>query len=129
MSDTTHADAMPPAEPPVEQPMERAAEAPGESRWRRLVRGLLYGNNVDRSSKARARVGLAIIAFAIVYFVIAARLVLFGIASDGRTAHRVGGEAIATARPDILDRNGEVLATDVRVPSLYGEPRRLNDVQ
>lgn len=128
MSDTTHADAMPPAEPPVEQPMERAAAAPAESRWRRLVRGLLYGNNVDRSSKARARVGLAIIAFAMVYFVIAARLVLFGIASDGRTSHRVGGEAIATARPDILDRNGEVLATDVRVPSLYGEPRRLIDV-
>ena len=38
------------------------------------------------------------------------------------------GDAIATARPDILDRNGEVLATDVRVPSLYGEPRRLIDV-
>ena len=127
MSDATHADALPPAEPPVEQSMERPA-APAESRWRRLVRGLLYGNNVDRSSKARARVGLAIVAFALVYFVIAVRLVLFGIASDGRTAHRVGGEAIATARPDILDRNGEVLATDVRVPSLYGEPRRLIDV-
>jgi cell division protein FtsI (penicillin-binding protein 3) len=40
----------------------------------------------------------------------------------------VSGDAIATARPDILDRNGEVLATDVRVPSLYGEPRRLIDV-
>ena len=126
-----------PPEPAIAQPPETAVEQPAARRpeerrkesWRpRLLRGLLYGNNVDRGAKARARVGLAIAAFAAVYVVIAARLIMFGIASDGRTAHRVGGEAIATARPDILDRNGEVLATDVRVPSLYGEPRRLIDV-
>ena len=33
------------------------------------------------------------------------------------------GDAVATARPDILDRNGEILATDVRAPSLFAEPR------
>jgi cell division protein FtsI (penicillin-binding protein 3) len=76
-----------------------------------------------------ARVGLAIVAFAVVYCIIAVRLVMFAVVSDSRAVHRVvGGDAIATARPDILDRNGEVLATDVRVPSLYGEPRRLIDV-
>jgi len=54
---------------------------------------------------------------------------LLGVVSDGCVAHRViSGDAIATARPNILDRNGEVLATDVRVPSLYAEPRRLIDV-
>src|SRR5229473_2001709 len=36
-------------------------------------------------------------------------------------------DAIATARPDIVDRNGEVLATDVKAPSLFGEPRRIID--
>ena len=36
-------------------------------------------------------------------------------------------DAVATARPDILDRNGEILATDVRMPSLYGEPHRIID--
>jgi len=98
--------------------------------WRqRFMRGLMYRGDIDRGAKARARVGLAIVAFAAVYFIIAVRLVMFATVSDGRTAHRaVTGDAIATARPDILDRNGEVLATDVRVPSLYGEPRRLIDV-
>ena len=98
--------------------------------WRRwLIRKLLYGSNVDRGAKARARIGLAILAFAAVYAVIAARLVMFALVSNSHIVHRVvSSDAIATARPDILDRNGEVLATDVRVPSLYGEPRRLIDV-
>jgi cell division protein FtsI (penicillin-binding protein 3) len=97
--------------------------------WRQwIIHKLLYGTGVDRGAKARARIGLAILAFAAVYSVIAARLVMFAIASNSHAAHRVvSGDAIATARPDILDRRGEVLATDVRVPSLYAEPRRLID--
>ncbi len=107
---------------------EPCAEPSAEPWARRIKRTLLYGRNVDRSAKARARVGLAIVGFVGVYGLIAARLVMFGIVADSRTPHRVvTGDAIATARPDILDRNGEILATDVRVPSLYGEPRRVVD--
>jgi cell division protein FtsI (penicillin-binding protein 3) len=89
---------------------------------------LLYDNKIDRAAKARARVGLAILLFAAVYSIIALRLVMFAAASDGHNPHRAVTDAIATARPDILDRNGEILATDVRVPSLYAEPRHLIDV-
>jgi len=102
---------------------------PPEPWRRRFIRKMLYGSNIDRGAKARARIVLAILAFAAVYTIIAVRLVMFAIVSNSHTAHRVVSEdAIATARPDILDRNGEVLATDVRVPSLYAEPRRLIDV-
>ena len=97
--------------------------------WRqRLIRSLLYGRNVDRAEKARVRVGLAILLFAAVYAVLAGRLVMFAVGADSHGARRAGSQdAIATARPDIVDRNGEVLATDVKAPSLFGEPRRIID--
>jgi cell division protein FtsI (penicillin-binding protein 3) len=102
---------------------------PKQEPWRqRLVRTLLYGRNVDRTAKARARVGLAIVAFAVVYAIIGGRLVMFALGADGPSSRRAAAQdAIATARPDIVDRNGEVLATDVKTPSLFGEPRRIID--
>ncbi|WP_027578205.1 penicillin-binding protein 2 [Bradyrhizobium sp. Ai1a-2] len=108
---------------------DRAPSTKPAEPWRqRLIRGLLYGRNVDRSAKARARVGLAIVAFAAVYAIIAGRLVLFAIGADSHGARRTAAQdAIATARPDIIDRNGAVLATDVKAPSLFGEPRRIID--
>ena len=35
---------------------------------------------------------------------------------------------IVAKRPDIIDRNGELLATDLRMVSLYAEPNRIVDV-
>jgi cell division protein FtsI (penicillin-binding protein 3) len=98
--------------------------------WRRrLVRTLLYGRNVDRAAKARARIGLAILVFALGYSVIATRLVMFAALPEGHGSRRGSvQDAVATARPDILDRNGEILATDVRTPSLFAEPHRIIDV-
>ena len=77
--------------------------------WRqRLIRSLLYGRNVDRAAKARARVGLAMVAFGVVYGIIAVRLVMFPIIGDTHGERRATRDAIATARPDIVDRNGAV---------------------
>jgi cell division protein FtsI (penicillin-binding protein 3) len=100
-----------------------------EPRRRRLLRELLYGRSVDRAVKTRARIGLTILVFALGYSVIAARLVMFAIAGDGHVGRRAAlADAVGTARPDILDRNGEILATDMRTPSLFGEPQRIIDV-
>src|ERR1700674_2887923 len=111
---------------PLPQSVPEVAPEP----WRRrLLRNLLYGKNVDRGAKARARVGLAIMAFAGVYGAIAVRLVMFAAVGDSHSVRRIGSpDALATARPDILDRNGEILATDVKAPSLFAEPRRIIDV-
>jgi cell division protein FtsI (penicillin-binding protein 3) len=106
-----------------------ASRKPLETRWQRWQRSFLYGHSVDRNVKAKARIGLAIVAFAAIYGVIALRLVMFATASDGHGTRRsVGQDAVATARPDILDRNGQILATDVKTPSLFAEPRKLIDV-
>ncbi|QPF88288.1 penicillin-binding protein 2 [Bradyrhizobium genosp. L] len=107
---------------------ERPVAKPVEPWRQRLIRSLLYGSNVDRAAKARARVGFAVLAFAAVYAVLAGRLVLFAVGADSHGGRRTASQdAIATARPDIVDRNGEVLATDVKAPSLFAEPRRLID--
>src|SRR5262249_44917948 len=117
----------------ADQATEAGQAAPGKpvrEPWRRrLLHALLYGRNVDRASKARARIGLVVLIFAVGYAVLAARLVMFATAPEGHGARRaLVQDAVATARPDILDRNGEILATDVRTPSLFGEPHRIIDV-
>src|SRR4051812_34698910 len=96
--------------------------------WRRrLVQRLLYGRNVDRNVKSRARVGLAILAFSAGYAIIGGRLIQLAAAPDVHTVRRTA-DAVSTSRPDILDRNGEILATDVKAASLFGEPRKIIDV-
>jgi cell division protein FtsI (penicillin-binding protein 3) len=108
----------------------RDAGAIARPSWRsRLLRRLVYGSAADRATKSRARVALAIAVFSIVYAVITLRLVLFAVAPETHAARRGGSaDALATSRPDILDRNGAVLAIDVRVPSLFAEPRRIIDI-
>jgi cell division protein FtsI (penicillin-binding protein 3) len=109
-------------------PPAKPTEKPTEPWRQRLIRSLLYGRNVDRAAKARARVGLAILAFAAVYVLIGGRLVMFAIGADAHGARRAAAQdVVATARPDIVDRNGAILATDVKAASLFGEPRRIID--
>src|SRR5688572_8703710 len=123
-SDTPVHDAVSP-----ERRAQPRTEARAEPWRRRMLRTLLHGSNVDRNAKARARIGLAILAFGAVYAVIAVRLVMFAVVPESHFVRRgVARDAVATARPDILDRNGLVLATDVRTPSLFAEPRRMIDV-
>ena len=105
------------------------ATAAKENRWQRLVRSLLYGRNVDRNVKAKARLGLAVLVFAGIYSVIAIRLAMFAVAgADHPDRHTVSQDAVATARPEVVDRNGLTIATDVKAPSLYAEPRKLVDI-
>jgi cell division protein FtsI (penicillin-binding protein 3) len=110
---------------PAAAPASAAATAP----WhRRMMQSLLYGRDVDRARKTQARLGLALMGFALIYGIIAIRLVLYAVLPDTHAVRRGGStDAVATARPDIVDRNGEILATDLKTPSLFAEPRRIID--
>ena len=68
------------------------AAKPAEPWRQRLIRSLLYGRNVDRAAKARARVGFAILAFLAIYAVIGGRLVMFATISDSHARARTAAQ-------------------------------------
>jgi cell division protein FtsI (penicillin-binding protein 3) len=81
-----------------------------------------------RPDKTPRRTRLVALGFTLLFGIIIARLVVFGLRPDTQQAVRAAGsDSVAAARPDILDRNGEVLATDIKVTSIFAEPRRLID--
>jgi cell division protein FtsI (penicillin-binding protein 3) len=81
-----------------------------------------------RVEKSVARVGLVTLCFAALFTVIGGRLVVLAVTSDHDSeTHRATSTEISAARPDIVDRNGEVLATDVKTVSVFAEPRNIID--
>ncbi|MGA7655828.1 MAG: penicillin-binding protein 2, partial [Methylocella sp.] len=81
-----------------------------------------------KPDKSAIRIRLAAWVFLAVYGIIAAKLIDFGLRPDPpQSIKRAAADAVAAARPDILDRNGEILATDVKVMSVFAEPRRIID--
>jgi cell division protein FtsI (penicillin-binding protein 3) len=82
----------------------------------------------QRQDQTRNRIVLAVAAFAIAYLAIIGRLVMFGIMEQAPVgAFNDPNAGVATSRPDLVDRNGEILATDIKMASLYAEPRNILD--
>ncbi|MDX8479462.1 penicillin-binding protein 2 [Mesorhizobium sp. VK24D] len=75
--------------------------------------------------KAKTRIVMTMAVFFTIYSTIAGRLVYLGLQNPDTSG---GPQSRVTAsRPDIVDRNGEVLATDIKTASLFAEPRRIVD--
>lgn len=92
-----------------------------------LYRALLGLDRVDAETVTRARLKLLVLAFSLVFLAIAGRLSVMAMFADPNGVRGGGSEAVASARPDIIDRNGDIIAIDVKSPSLFAEPRRLID--
>ena len=86
----------------------------------------LQGARRLEGGRARNRVLIAMMCFTAIYGTIGARLVYFGLQTDGLGDTR-GAASEMAARPDLVDRNGEVLATDIKTASLYAEPKKIID--
>ncbi|GGK35747.1 peptidoglycan D,D-transpeptidase FtsI family protein [Salinarimonas ramus] len=81
-----------------------------------------------RADKSRARIALGMVCFGALFAVIAGRLVMLGIEPDAESGpRRAASSEIGAVRPDILDRNGEILATDITMVSVFAEPRNIID--
>jgi cell division protein FtsI (penicillin-binding protein 3) len=85
------------------------------------------GTRKKSSSQARSRVAIVIISFTAVYCVIGGRLVQYGLAKPDTVSSIGRADNLMASRPDILDRNGEILATDIRTVPLYAEPHKIVD--
>ncbi|MEP0322565.1 peptidoglycan D,D-transpeptidase FtsI family protein [Bauldia litoralis] len=82
----------------------------------------------DTRDTMRPRIRLAMIVFSLAFLTIIGRLVSLGMMEPVPGNYGVNpNDAIATGRPDIIDRNGEVLAADIKTASVYGEPRNIID--
>ncbi|RIK88981.1 MAG: cell division protein [Hyphomicrobiales bacterium] len=103
-------------------------------RWRRRgerqaqdAAGPIVIEGLAKSSGARgrSRVVMTMAVFLCLYGAIAGRIAFLGM--QELEAGGPGPSRVTASRPDIVDRNGEVLATDINTASLYAEPRRIVD--
>lgn len=80
---------------------------------------------LSTGGRTRNRVLLTMALFFSVYGAIGGRLVYLGLQDPEASSGPVS--RVTASRPDIVDRNGEVLATDIKTASLFAEPRRIVD--
>jgi cell division protein FtsI (penicillin-binding protein 3) len=88
----------------------------------------LDGTRKARGNLTRARIRWVIVALALVFAAVMGRLIQLGTLVTDSTIEGQARDVITATRPPILDRNGLELAVDIRVPSLFAEPRRIIDV-
>jgi cell division protein FtsI (penicillin-binding protein 3) len=93
------------------------------ARIQKAARGLMH----TRIDKSQARLGLIAFGFTAIFVAIGGKLTYLGFKPDPQSLRRAASEAVSRARPDIVDRNGEILATDIKVVSIFAEPKRIID--
>jgi cell division protein FtsI (penicillin-binding protein 3) len=88
-----------------------------------------YQLRAERYVRRSPANGLLAVAVLAAFGAVAAQLVVLGLKSTGPQVTLALTEATPTnfARPDIIDRNGRLLATDIEVPSLFADPALVLD--
>lgn len=83
--------------------------------------------NDKRVGKSRKRLRLVFLGFTCLYAAIAFKMVKFAISPHDLANKPVDSNLVTLSRPDLFDRNGKMIATDLKRASLYAEPNKLAD--
>ena len=87
-----------------------------------------FGGPVKLAGQNRIR--LVAIGFSVAFLAITLQLAnLTVLKGRGAQDDVLAEHQLRTPRPDIVDRNGVVIATDIAVASLYADPRKIIDVE
>ncbi len=106
----------------------QAPAGPAPSSRTARVRRFLATVFSTRLDKSGFRLRLIALAFVGVYGLIDAKLVMLGLSKEPpQSLKAVASDAVSGARPDLLDRNGQMMATDIKTMSVFAEPRRIID--
>lgn len=89
----------------------------------------LDGGRKSRGNLTKARIRWVIVALVLVFGTVGGRLIQLGATVTDSAIEGVARDVITASRPPILDRNGLEMAVDIRVPSMFAEPRRIIDVE
>ncbi|HEY8574813.1 MAG TPA: penicillin-binding protein 2 [Devosia sp.] len=89
----------------------------------------IEGSRKARGNLTQARIRWMILAIVLGFALVGGRLVQLGMVETDTTIEGQARDIITATRPPILDRNGLEMAVDIRVPSLFAEPRRIIDVE
>ena len=88
----------------------------------------LDGSRKVRGTLTQTRIRWMIFAIVLGFALVGGRLVQLGMVETDTRIEGQTRDAIQATRPPILDRNGLEMAVDIKVPSLFAEPRRIIDV-
>ena len=109
-------------EPPGARPPQPAGAR--TAKLKAFARDLL-STRLDRSG---ARVRTIALGLLVAYAGLGVKLLALGVSHDPpETLKAAADSAVSGARPDLLDRNGAILATDVKTMSVFAEPNRIID--
>jgi Cell division protein FtsI/penicillin-binding protein 2 len=89
----------------------------------------LEGARKARGNLTQARIRWMVLALVLGFGLVGGRLIQLGMVETDSAIEGQARDVITATRPPILDRNGLEMAVDIRVPSLFAEPRRIIDVE
>ncbi len=106
---------------------------PPDAREPRVTKGRLkaFGRELlsTRLDRSGARIRTLALGLFVAYSAIGVKLLVLGLSHDPpQTLKAAADDAVSGSRPDLLDRNGAILATDVKTMSVFAEPNRIIDI-